>query len=171
MITHEYRVELNRMMLHERYGNLSKWQQLGMDALDKYAIVLEPDSVCWQRTHAHTETRIVCKAELPKSRSTLFLGEYPLSVGSIIGGRCDQSLKNSGDDQYCALGGVSLLALGSIYFYLEAFLLGNYPLTSRRRYNGASLGARIRELKSGDSEDRLCLGFSNLHWERRALCL
>ena len=82
MIDHKYRIQLNRMMLQERYGNLSKWQQLGMDALNKHSIVLEPDSVCWGRTHAHTDSRVICKAELPKSRSTLFLLLH--EIGHIV---------------------------------------------------------------------------------------
>lgn len=73
MMDHRYNLKLNRLALAQRYqGPLTKWQEMGMIALDKHEVILKPDSLCWSRPHAHTDERTVCKLELPKGRVSLF---------------------------------------------------------------------------------------------------
>jgi hypothetical protein len=75
-------VKFNQAFLRNRYDNLTAFQQTGLDLLKEYSIILNPESVCWSRVHAHPTTRTICKMELPKSRVSLF--ELLHEIGHIV---------------------------------------------------------------------------------------
>ena len=49
-----------------------KYTDIQNEIVQKYNITLNPDSDCWKRTHAHRETRTICKWKQANSIASTF---------------------------------------------------------------------------------------------------
>ena len=58
------------------------YTQIQNDVVEKYRIVLNPNSNCWSRTHAHPQKRMVCKWKQRNSLPSTFTLLH--EVGHIV---------------------------------------------------------------------------------------